>query len=672
MKEPEPTTLTTQTTSQEPRLRGDLHRLSKRAERMLLTAILIVAALLRLGWPGIIQFSQDEAQTVGLALDVVERRGIPLFGTGTSFGLPTSPISEYVYVPAALLSPDPLWLAWYTGALNLVALALFWRFSRRCWGPQVAICATLLFATHPWAAMSSRRTWEPDLLAVFSIPWAITGELAFHQRKPKALAAHLALLSVVAQLHYSGLALLPVTGFMLILARKHLDRRMLVAGLVLAAVIAMPFVYGTVRTLGQGWQTALDFISGPARVDMQSPRLWWVTATGSDVHSLAGWSAYRYFVRSLPNLDLLRLALGTLVLAGIGLWLQESTRAGLGLTPTPGTLVALWALSPLLLLLRHTRPLYLHYYVVSLPALSLAAGFALGRLLVSRQSWRRHVAGALVIAIGLAQVVTTVSILRFVGGRATPGGFGVPLQSQSRAARRSIAAGPPVIVLSDGDDPRLSTWAAVFGVHLRRVPHRIVDGRRLVLFPGRDTTVLVTPGAEAALQAYSDSGLLDHAEVILNRNGEEPFRVLRLRAGRMPRLQQLAKPRRLANGAEIVGYRVEGAIKPGHAFDWWIAWRVWHAPPSPHGRYHIFNHVVDAEGARLTQADGPTMSTRDWSVGDLILQRFRMGLPADARDGPVWIRVGMYTYPQLQNQAVLDADGQPASEFVTLGPLPAN
>jgi hypothetical protein len=262
-----------------------------------------------------------------------------------------------------------------------------------------------------------------------------------------------------------------------------------------------------------------------------------------------------------------------------------------------------------------------------------------------------------------------VAILRFVGTQDTPGGFGVPLQSQLRAMKRARALGPQLIVLADGDDPRHSGWAAVFGVLAHQVPHRVLDGSRLALFPGEPATLLLTPGAHTALQAYSEAGLLDLAEVIPNRRGEEPFRVLRLEGGFTPELRPAPEPRRLAHGAEIAGYRVDGELKPGQAFDWWIAWRIWREPPRPPRRYHIFNRLVDDGDTYLTQADGPTIPPGAWRVGDLIMQRFRIELPAQVPPGPLWMKVGMYTYPQLENQPVLDANGQSAGEFVTLGPL---
>jgi len=51
------------------------------------------------------------------------------------------------------------------------------------------------------------------------------------------------------------------------------------------------------------------------------------------------------------------------------------------------------------------------------------------------------------------------------------------------------------------------------------------------------------------------------------------------------------------------------------------------------------------------------------------LQAFELSIPADAGPAPFAVRVGMYTYPGLQAQLVLDAAGQPADDAVLLGPL---
>jgi len=68
-----------------------------RREWLALGLILALAALLRLGWPGLTEFKRDEAHLYALALDVAELRAFPLRGISSSVGLPNPPINVYLF-----------------------------------------------------------------------------------------------------------------------------------------------------------------------------------------------------------------------------------------------------------------------------------------------------------------------------------------------------------------------------------------------------------------------------------------------------------------------------------------------------------------------------------------------------------------------------------------------
>jgi hypothetical protein len=624
---------------------------------------------LRLGWPGITEFKSDEAHIASLAFDVAAGRALPLQGTGTSIGLPKSALSIYLYALPSLLWRSPLWLTLCTAAWNVLAIALCWRFARRYWGPAAAWCAALLLATNPWAIHFSRKIWEPNLLSPFVLAWAITGALAFVEGRRWALALHLILLSAAIQLHYSALALVPVTAFLLVRERHRVDWRSLGFGLALAIALAIPFVLHLLtRSDGAGWTSVLRLLS-TARFDRQSLRFWWVMATGSEIHALAGADAYQEFLRTLPPVGVVPWAMGALVVSGICLWLWKVWRHQAEEDNAASLLVAFWALSPLLLFSWHVVPTHLHYYVVSVPAQCLAAGFAVARLAARLRPWLRRGLFVMVIAIAVAQSGTWLSLLSFVGSRATPGGFGMPLGLQLQAAQRAAAPGLPITVVGHGDDPRFADWPAVFDVLLHSVPHRLVDGTRAAVFMAQPSVVLVTPGTGTALRLYSQTDLVDPADRIATRSGEEPLYVLRLDGGERPPLELADGPRQLANGAEIVGYGRDTTIVLGQPLDWIIAWRVNRSPSDGHADYHLFNHLLDARGQRWAQADGATLPTGTWREGDLVVQAFELAVPTDAGPGPFRMRVGMYTYPGLESQPVLDAMGQPVTNGVTLGPL---
>lgn len=172
-----------------------------------------------------------------------------------------------------------------------------------------------------------------------------------------------------------------------------------------------------------------------------------------------------------------------------------------------------------------------------------------------------------------------------------------------------------------------------------------------------------------AIRLYTLAGILGAGNKIPTRLGEEPFYVAQVYPSEYLALSPVPEARVLANGVEIIGYHLEGRAQPGQRFEWWIAWRVREPPPERNVAYHIFNHLVDGHGVLLSQADEPTVPVKDWAVGDVVVQVFELEVPATVQAWPLSMRVGMYTYPEIRNQPVLDVAGKPVAEAVTLGPL---
>lgn len=643
-----------------------------RLELSLLAAVLCLAAILRMGWPGLSEFKADEARLTALALDLAEGKALPLRGIGASVGLPNSPLSVYLYALPLFLWRSPISAVLFTGALNVLGVWLCWWAARRYWGAAAGLCAAALFAAAPWAVIYSRKIWAQNLLAPVALAYVVTAMLVFVEGHRRALAAHLALLAATALIHYSGLALAPLTFVWLILFRRMVAWRWLLAGLGLAALLGLPFAVYLASQGGQGGEVLARLLGRPAAVDWESLRFWWMTATGSDIHSLAGSPGYAYFLRSVPNLDPVRWTTGALVVAGIAMGLGAFIREASAGARAAG-IVAMWALAPLAFFWRHSTPVFPHYFSVSLPAQFLAAGLALGRAFNSHRVAPKWGVVAATAAIVVMQAGFTLALFRFIGAHTTPGGYGIPLRFLLRAAASAQASGAPVVVAAPGDDPNVAEWPAVFDVLLRGTPHRFVDGARLALFPAPDAVLLITPGAGAAVQLYATAGAVTSADAVPNRRGDEPFYVARLSRAKAwgalaARLSPAPEPRRLANGVEFVAYRLSGEIAPGAGLEWWIAWQVAEAPPDPAAAYHIFNHLVAADGARWAQADSATAPAKDWTPGDVFVQTYRMEVSPEAGPGWYWMRVGMYTYPALENQPALDEAGNPAAEAVRLGP----
>ena len=105
-----------------------------------------------------------------------------------------------------------------------------------------------------------------------------------------------------------------------------------------------------------------------------------------------------------------------------------------------------------------------------------------------------------------------------------------------------------------------------------------------------------------------------------------------------------------------------------------LVWRITHTPTDGEDDvyYHWFNHLLDAEEQQRGQQDGPSFHTEYWQAGDTVLNWFDLQVPPDVPPGDYMMRVGMYTYARsdvIENVPLVDASGEPAGEWVLIGPL---
>lgn len=640
-----------------------------RPELAALAFVLALAAVLRVGWPGLSQFSLDEAHIASLALELATGQSLPLTGTRSSVGVHLPPMGNYLYALPFALWPSALGAVLFTGALNVVGVAACWWVGRRYWGPAGGLGSALLLALNPWAVAYSRQAWQPDLVAPLATMAVATGLPAFLEGRRWALAAHLTLLAATVLTHFSGAVLLPVTAGLALAYRRRARGREAAAGLAGAAVLAAPYGVHLVREREALVGLVAAATAQGARVDARALDLWWMTTTGGRIHALLGEAARGSWVMESPVVRVLPWAVLGLSLGALGYWLVRLAGGRLGRREAAALAVAGWYVAPLALFTRHSTPVHQHYMAVVTPAAALLGGSLLGE--VVRRAGRPIRLGALGAFTGVAagQAVVCAALLVSLGARATPGGFGSPLGQQLQAVRLARSHGGEVIVLSPGDNATHDAWAAVFGVHLWGSPHRLVDGRHAALLPAAPAALIATSGVEVALETYRLAGALGELRVVPGRPGEGSFHVGVVAPGALPALEGVPEPRLLSNGVVVLGYRVDGRVAPGEAIVWRVAWRIADGRYDPSRAYHIYSHLVDGDGRRWAQADGSTLPTPSWRVGDSVVQAFALEIPSEAPAGPYYVRVGMYTYPEMESQDVLDVAGNPAGQFVTLGPL---
>ena len=639
-----------------------------------LTAVVLFAAILRLGWPGLTEFKADEARLIALAWEMAEGQSFPLRGISSSVGLPNFAVNVWLYALPLMIWPHVYAPTLFTGLLNTAVLPLTYFFTRRYWTHTAALTATFLLAVSPWAIMHSRKIWAQNLLPFFVLLWAISLALALIEGRQKWLAVAVLSAALAFQIHLAAVALFPVSVLLLLLFWRRVAWRWLGVGVGLSLLTAVPFFYylatqanldaaslGTAAGSRAGGGLSLDAIWHTIRLH-----------TGWQIHALTGPTAYQAYLALLPPwvMSLARWLWGLLMLGGVLLmawaWLEgrwQGQRPGGGSSFYPAgsgrarqeanLLVLIWLGGTWLTFLWFPTPVELHYLLPTYPTLFIAAGVSTA-VLLPKLGWR------LVLLLGMsgaAQVWGVLVLLTFVGQQATPGGFGVPLERQLQAVNTAVSlysrtSASEILIAGPGDDPELDEFAAVYGVLLRDVPHRYVNIDNEAVFPQTTAVVFAHQAPAPLLDLYRTAA--SEEQVIPLRLGEGELTILALPAATAPPPAISFDPvHLLVNWVNFLGH---DPLQP--TGEWRYHWRVGDATPE---RFHFFNHVQDALGQRIAQTDKPAFRADQWRPGDVVISRFVF---QDIEKGlrPLTIRTGMYRYPSLENVPLLDVAANPDSD----------
>jgi Dolichyl-phosphate-mannose-protein mannosyltransferase len=193
------------------------------------TAILALAAWLRLRHLGIATFHDDQAIALRIAHDILHG-DVRTIGLASSSGAANPPL--YVYMVAVLVAihDGALFATASVGVLSVVAIALAYVVVRPRFGRTVALVTIALFATAPWAVVFARILFQQDYLPVVTVAllWVLFVVL---ERDRTRVALFVPVLFVVAvSLNLSAVSLILPIGVLLAYRARDVDWRAVIAG----------------------------------------------------------------------------------------------------------------------------------------------------------------------------------------------------------------------------------------------------------------------------------------------------------------------------------------------------------------------------------------------------------------------------------------------------------
>ncbi len=667
--------------------------------KLALVAIILLAAYLRLSHLELTEFKLDEAHVCSRATEFLASGRPPLVGIGSSVGMANPPLFIYLTAIPVSLSQNPAIIAGFIALLNVGAVLGCYLLAREYFGEKVALVTTLLFAVSPWAVFYSRKIWAQNLLPPFVGLFFVAIFSTIVKRKPKQLIIVFLWLACLIQLHLSALAFIPLIILLLLAFRARIRLIPLLVGLFVFALIFAPYFYHDATRDWNNLRTFIQVSRGPGTLDSKSAQYALQIIAALGYHALAGVS-YKKFLAEIVGFTWLNAVETGLFLGGVAYLAWQVLRgwyrrrkAGVSDEVVKFTILLSWLLLPVLFYVRHTTPVYPHYFILLYPVQFIIIGVFVIKVL----DWTVSLANslkpprlvcfflgrilpvslvALILGLVLWQVHLTKAFYNFVDRNDTTGGHGLPVKYYLQAAetlrRLSGTSGDEqVLILSEGDVPAWHETPAVFDFLLRlNLSLRYIDYQQAIVFPPVDAIYLLAPG-----DALTVSVLDEYAQEFVNerisvRSGPTAFRFYRFEAGSPTSIKASLVRENMSvvldNGVEILDYEVSGEIRPGGTLRLMLWWTVRAVPDAS---YHFFNHLVDERGQRWGQKDGSGYPTNQWQEGDVIVSWFDIPISPDTPPGRYGVLTGMYTYPEGVRAAVLDERGQHIGDSFRLGPI---
>ncbi len=645
---------------------------TKRLDWLVAAAVLLIAAVMRLHQADIVEFFHDDGMLATLAQEIITSEQWHWTGIISSTGIPNSPMSVYMLLPAFAISLHPLIAILGIMLWNVAGVALLWKIAYRYFGRWAAFFAGITYAVSPWAILYSRKLWAQDYHTPFILLALLLGLYGFLEAPEKtnnqkwltrqawAQIGCLPILLIGMQIHFAAWALFPLYFLLLWMGRKHISRRAFILSIILSTLVLLPFGIGIAQTL-QADPTRIS--DAAARSDIQtgltfsaeSLRAVFFLVTGYGMETWVAPMQAENLLAQVPASPVWGL-LGVALLAGlVAVW--QKYKIGLTL------FVLVWAFLPPLALLPNWTPVYGHYFIASIPAYALLIGIGGHSIMkwMYQNTAQKYRFGYIIIVIfgviWLTQAFSWRSTLDYLAHRHVDyPGFTTPLRYLN-PIYETLKDENDVIVLSDGMAWNLNHEAVVWSVLLRGDVGcvRTLKGDGYAVLPQGDFAVLVAPNApENPVNNFYQN---DTGVSFPERAGGDEYTLYRWQtAPTWAETITTIEPVLFDNGVQLTGY----ILQPDKIT---LAWQLPNGKRGSNYQYSV--QLFDENDTRIAQQDTVFWQGDHWCAGDTLLTWASLVVPDEA----AILQVSLYQLMgngQFVNTDVLDTAGNPVGQFVRI------
>lgn len=392
--------------------------------------IILIAAFLRLYRIDTVVFVDDNAVVFSMARDAIVHGLWPITSNRASLGMLNFPFIVYLFMFPAAISSNPLWAEVMVGLLNTIAVLLAYIFVRRYYGRLAGTLVAFFYATCVIALAYSGEIWPQSVLPLFVMLFLFCLFKGVVERRRGWFLPAILLLGILYQIHGSSLLLAVLLLASCLFAFKTICWYEILLAVVLLGCICSPYLFWEWQSHFSDVILLFNASKAPSHINLDAWHFYksflspyilspYVQSTASrsdllpiDPHSVLVDTPLRYLQNPLRLEYALMpwlLLCGVLITAlqvflpqfyqlsarkvdrvtnksgSIRSWLSEfwetPYRQGL-------LLLLIWQVLLPMSLIRHSIPLYAHYFIIFLPGQFMLIGLFIARVIDFVQSYR--------------------------------------------------------------------------------------------------------------------------------------------------------------------------------------------------------------------------------------------------------------------------------------------
>ncbi|MBV9258081.1 MAG: glycosyltransferase family 39 protein [Ktedonobacteraceae bacterium] len=635
--------------------------------------ILLLTVGLRLYRIDTAQYMTDHNTFYQMAHNAVANGLWPISGNRSSTGPLIPPLFIYLMMIPAAISPNPIAGNIFVALCNIAAVLLTYVFVRHYYGRLAATITALLYATAVNVIIFSRDIWQPDLLPLLMILLLFLLFRGVVQKKRYWFLPSVLLIAAMYQLHSTAVYLVVPLLVAIVLAFRTIRWRELPLTVLALLLFFSPYIYLEYRRqyidILQLFQVASQrpaifdndallfykvwmhsFVLNPLQYQIVPPHM------SVDTHLIPG-NAHSVLLTmplqliaqfSQPESLLMELLLAGAMLMAVGmilLPLRSPEQRGLSgwwkeLLNSPqrkGLLILLAWQATFVLLLRHSIPIYIHYFIYLLPGPFILIGLLLantGKWLQRLHfSWERPLRYGLYLLVGLLVIVQTVGSIgwlvdhargNFNSNYAYPQYFDLATiqrivnNTDQLAQQHHLSR---VYIDIHGDDEGAVSYMAQFA----HTPTEVLDSNQCLVLPNVENGPVIyltdpnRPDLDALLNRYANTTQVGEVQ----HPGGTPFKIYLLSAKAQP--QQALQ---LSGGMQLSSQQAEvismGVAHPNLLVTHWKVQNTVVPQPRTVYKYRFLTHTslkfVSSIGMSNSKDDNTPICrlSRTWAGDDLV------------------------------------------------------